>query len=561
MLKNLHVKNLALIEDADIDFSEGLNILTGETGAGKSLLMGSVLMALGSRFDTSMIRKGAENASVELVFDCVSERALEVLKDLDISPEDDGSIIIKRTCSQTKSSCRINGSTVAVKEMKRLSQALINVHGQRDYETLLHRAELLSIIDLYCGTDISGLMDELSENFRRMSGLKDKLEEESKDTGAAGRECDLARFELEEIEEADLQDGEDEEVENTYRRMSNFKKIAEGVSRAHELIGGDEENAGNLTSQALKELSSVSEYDDELTAFEEELRSAESILSDLRMELGSYLSQMEFDEEKFALTEERLNLINKLKSKYGRTISDVLAYAASRKEIIAKYEDYDAYIDGLKAELKKAEEEYLKTAKKVSDIRKKNAPLLEKELTERLKELNFETVDLEVRLEKCEPTARGCDEADFLISVNPGEDRKPIADVASGGELSRMMLAVKTVMAGREDTGTLIFDEIDSGISGITAWKVAGSLARVSEHHQVICITHLPQIAAMADHHFIIVKSSDASSTTTDVTAAEDDASIAEIARLLGTDSVSESSLINARELKDKAAEVKESRK
>ena len=559
MLKNLHVKNLALIEDADIDFSEGLNILTGETGAGKSLLMGSVLMALGSRFDTSMIRKGAENASVELVFDCVSERVLEVLKDLDISPEDDGSIIIKRTCSQTKSSCRINGSTVAVKEMKRLSQALINVHGQRDYETLLHRAELLSIIDLYCGTDISGLMDELSESFRRMSGLKDKLEEESKDTGAAGRECDLARFELEEIEEADLQ--EDEEVENTYRRMSNFKKIAEGVSRAHELIGGDEENAGNLTSQALKELSSVSEYDDELTAFEEELRSAESILSDLRMELGSYLSQMEFDEEKFALTEERLNLINKLKSKYGRTISDVLAYAASRKEIIAKYEDYDAYIDGLKAELKKAEDEYLKTAKKVSDIRKKNAPLLEKELTERLKELNFETVDLEVRLEKCEPTARGCDEADFLISVNPGEDRKPIADVASGGELSRMMLAVKTVMAGREDTGTLIFDEIDSGISGITAWKVAGSLARVSEHHQVICITHLPQIAAMADHHFIIVKSSDASSTTTDVTAAEGDASIAEIARLLGTDSVSESSLKNARELKDKAAEVKESRK
>ena len=561
MLKNLHVKNLALIEDADIDFSEGLNILTGETGAGKSLLMGSVLMALGSRFDTSMIRKGAENASVELVFDCVSERALEVLKNLDISPEDDGSIIIKRTCSQTKSSCRINGSTVAVKEMKRLSQALINVHGQRDYETLLHRAELLSIIDLYCGTDISGLMDELSESFRRMSGLKDKLEEESKDTGAAGRECDLARFELEEIEEADLQEGEDEEVENTYRRMSNFKKIAEGVSRAHELIGGDEENAGNLTSQALKELSSVSEYDDELTAFEEELRSAESILSDLRMELGSYLSQMEFDEEKFALTEERLNLINKLKSKYGRTISDVLAYAASRKEIIAKYEDYDAYIDGLKAELKKAEDEYLKTAKKVSDIRKKNAPLLEKELTERLKELNFETVDLEVRLEKCEPTARGCDEADFLISVNPGEDRKPIADVASGGELSRMMLAVKTVMAGREDTGTLIFDEIDSGISGITAWKVAGSLARVSEHHQVICITHLPQIAAMADHHFIIVKSSDASSTTTDVTAAEGDASIAEIARLLGTDSVSESSLKNARELKDKAAEVKESRK
>ena len=561
MLKNLHVKNLALIEDADIDFSEGLNILTGETGAGKSLLMGSVLMALGSRFDTSMIRKGAENASVELVFDSVSGSALSVLEDLDITPEDDGSIIIKRTCSQTKSNCRINGSNVAVKEMKRLSQALIDVHGQRDYETLLHRSELLSIIDLYCGKDLSGLTETLSESYRRMRELKDKLEEELKDTGAAGRECDLARFELEEIEDAALKEGEDEEVENTYRRMSNFKKIAEGVGRAHELIGGDEENAGSLTSQALKELSSVSEFDDELSGLEEELRSAESILSDLQMELGSYLSQMEFDEEKFALTEERLNIINKLKSKYGRTISDVIAYAASRKEIIAKYEDFDAYIEGLKADVLKAEDEYLKAAKKVSDIRKKNAPLLEKELTERLKELNFETVDLEIRLDKCEPSARGIDEADFLISVNPGEDKKPIADVASGGELSRMMLAVKTVMAGKEDTGTLIFDEIDSGISGITAWKVAGSLARVSGHHQVICITHLPQIAAMADHHFIIVKSSDGSSTTTDVVTAEGDASTAEIARLLGTDSVSESSLENARELKDKAAEVKKNRK
>ena len=560
MLKNLHVKNLALIEDADIDFSDGLNILTGETGAGKSLLMGSVLMALGSRFDTSMIRKGAENASVELVFDSLPEPALAVLRDLDISPEDDGSVIVKRTCNSQKSSCRINGSNVAVREMKRLSQVLINVHGQRDYETLLHRSELLDILDLYSGGDTGKLLGDVSEKYHVMCELKDKLDEELSDTGSAEKEASLARFELDEIEEAGLNEGEDEELENTYRRMSNFRKIAEGVSRAHELIGGDDENAGSLTSQALRELSAVSEYDDSLSGFEEELRSAESILSDLQMELGSYLSQMEFDDERFALTEERLDLINKLKSKYGKTIPDVLAYAGSRKEIIAKFEDYDAYIEGLKADLKEAEDKYFDAADKLHKIRKKNAPLLEKQLTERLKELNFETVDLEIKLEKTEPSAKGNDSADFLISVNPGEDRKPIADVASGGELSRMMLAVKTVMAGRESTGTLIFDEIDSGISGITAWKVAGALARVSGHHQVICITHLPQIAAMADHHFMIVKSSDDSSTTTDVISAEGDASIAEIARLLGTDSVSESSLENARELKAKAAEVKNGR-
>ena len=560
MLKNLHVKNLALIEDADIEFSEGLNILTGETGAGKSLLMGSVLMALGSRFDMSMIRKGADSASVELVFDEIGDKALSILEELEIPVEDDGSVIIKRTCSQSRSSCRINGSNATVREMKKLSQALIDVHGQRDYETLLHRSELLEILDLYCGKEMPGLLDEVKERYLVMQELRDKLEDELSDTGAAEKEVALAEFELNEIEDATLKEGEDEELENAYRRMSNFRKIAEGIGRAHELIGGGEdENAGSLTSMALKELSAVSEYDTVLSGFEEELRSAESILSDLQMELSSYMSQMEFDEEEFAVTEERLDLINKLKSKYGKTIPDILDYAASRKEILDKYADYDAYIEGLKAGLAKAEKEYDAASLKVSKLRKKNAPHLQSELTDRLKELNFTTVDLEIKLEKTEAGVKGSDSADFLISVNPGEDRKPIAEVASGGELSRMMLAVKTVMAGREDTGTLIFDEIDSGISGITAWKVAGSLAGVSRHHQVICITHLPQIAAMADHHFMIVKSSDERSTTTDVIAAGDDGSIAEIARLLGTDSVTDSTLKNARELKEKAAGVKRS--
>ena len=558
MLKNLHVQNLALIEDADIEFSEGLNILTGETGAGKSLLMGSVLMALGSRFDTSMIRKGAESASVELVFDSIPKNAEEILKDLDIIPEDDGSVIIKRTCSSSRSSCRINGSNVAVREMKRLSQALIDVHGQRDYETLLHRSELLDILDLYCGGDMPGLLKEAADRYSAMSELKCKLESETSDSSSAVRESSLAEFELNEIEEAGLKEGEDEELENAYRKMSNFKKIASSVQNAHEYLNSDSgENAVSLTSQALKELQDASGYDDKLSGMCEELASAESILSDLALELGSYMSSMEFDEEEFALTEGRLDLINKLKSKYGRTISDILAYADSRRELMEKYADYDAYITKLQDELKAAEEEYKKIGKKITALRKKNAPLLEKALIERLKDLNFETVQLKVDLEESAPTPKGMDSVDFLISVNPGEDLKPIADVASGGELSRMMLAVKTVMAGKENTGTLIFDEIDSGISGITAWKVSESLGDVATHHQVICITHLPQIAAMADHHYVIVKSSDKNSTTTTINLTDEEGSIKEIARLLGSDSLSESSINNARELKDKAKEAK----
>ena len=558
MLKNLHVKNLALIEDADIDFSEGLNILTGETGAGKSLLMGSVLMALGSRFDTSMIRKGAESASVELVFDSVSGDALSVLRDLEVSPEDDGSIIIKRTCSEGRSSCKINGSNVAVKEMKRLSQSLIDVHGQRDYETLLHKAELLNILDLYCGKEMGPLLEDVSEKYHEMKRLSEELEKESSDSGTASKEVSLAEFELSEIEEAALKPGEDEELESSYRKMSNFKKIAVSLQNAHEYLSGDsDQTAVNLASMALKEISSASEYDESLADIESELRSAESILSDLQMELSSYMSSMEFDEEEFARVEERLDLINKLKSKYGRTIEEIGDYAEGRRTLIEKYADYDAYIEGLKEKLSAAKASYEKTADKIHKLRKKNASLLTEELTKRLKELNFESVDLEILLSKCDPTSRGSDEADFLISVNPGEEKKPIADVASGGELSRMMLAVKTVMAGKENTETLIFDEIDSGISGITAWKVAESLAGVSGKHQVICITHLPQIAAMADHHFVIEKSSDSSSTRTDISEIEGDGSIKEVARLLGTDSVSESSLSNARDLKEKASDFK----
>lgn len=561
MLKNLHVQNLALIEDADIEFSEGLNILTGETGAGKSLLMGSVMMAMGSKFDTSMIRKGTEQALVELVFDAVPDKALEVLKELDIYPEDDGSVIIKRTCSSSRSSCKINGSNVAVREMKKLAQAFIDVHGQRDYETLLKKSELLGILDLYSGDKMPELLKEIRDKYHVMTELQEKLEEETSDTGASSREASLAEFEVGEIEDAALVPGEDEELEVSYRKLNNFKKIAEGLVKAHEMIGSDDgENAFSLTSMAVRELSQISEYDEEVKGFEEELRSAESILSDLNMSLGSYISSMEFDEEEFVRVEERLNLINKLKSKYGRTIEDILKYAEERREILTKYADYDAYLEKLKADVKKAEEEYSKVARKASDIRRKNAPLLEKELTERLKDLNFNSVDLELRLEEVKPSLTGTDSVDFYISFNPGEDRKPLAEASSGGELSRMMLAVKTVMAGREDTGTLIFDEIDAGISGITAWKVAESLAGVSQHHQVICITHLPQIAAMADHHFVIVKSSDATSTTTNIELTDEEGSIAEIARLLGSDSLSESSLSNARDLKSKASQFKKSR-
>ncbi|MCM1192499.1 MAG: DNA repair protein RecN [Butyrivibrio sp.] len=559
MLQSLHVKNLALIRETEVEFGRGLNILTGETGAGKSLLIGSINLALGGKFDKEMLRQGADSALVELVFEGGSDRVREKLARMELEESEEGTVIISRKMQVGKSVCRINGETVTAKQVKELAEVLIDIHGQHEHQSLLNKRKHMEILDSYCGGEYDGAAEAVAEAYGRCRELKKALAEESMDEETKLKERALAEFECREIEEAGLKEGEDEELEQRYRLMVNSKRIMEGLSESCRITGNDsEEGAGSALGRALRALRSISHFDKRLEELAEQLSEIDSLLADYNRDVAEYMADCEFDEEDFAVTEERLNLLNHLKGKYGKTIGDVIGYWRDRQKLLEKLEDYDAYVAKLEQELSAAEEELEEACRKLTEIRRKNGLALQQLLQDALVQLNFLTVEFEIAIRPEQTvTAKGWDDVEFLISTNPGEPLKPLSQVASGGELSRVMLAIKTVLAGRDDVDTLIFDEIDAGISGRTAWKVSEQLDTLAHTHQVICITHLPQIAAMADRHFCIEKSSTEDNTITDIRALEKEEGMRELARLLGGDELSEAAMSNAREMRSRAEEHK----
>lgn len=562
MLRSLHVKNLALIRETEVEFGEGLNILTGETGAGKSLLIGSVNLALGGKFEKDMLRRGEESGLVELVFDCEEERLAEKLKSMDLEPSEDGTVILSRKLSSGKSICRINGETVTAKQVKELSELLIDIHGQHEHQSLLNKKKHMEILDAYAGAEFIECAERVATLYRECAALEKRIAQETLDDNSRSREQSLAEFEQREIADASLQPGEDEELEQAYRKMSNSRKIAESLAESYRLSGNDaEDGAGNSLSRALRALRSVTMYDPALEQMEEQLAEVESLLSDYNHDVSEYMSDLEFDEEDFRSTEERLNTINHLKGKYGNTIEEILQYKEEKEAYLEKLADYDAYMQKLNAEWKEKQGQLETACEELSGIRRKNAAVLTQKLKDALIGLNFLTVEFDIAVRPGQTiTAKGYDDVEFLISTNPGESLKPLSQVASGGELSRVMLAIKTVLAGRDEIDTLIFDEIDTGISGRTAWKVAEQLSVLAGAHQVICITHLPQIAAMADVHFVIEKSSTDDMTITDIHKVTAEESLAELARLLGSDALTEAALSNAKEMKEQANGFKEAR-
>ena len=559
MLRSLRVKNLALIRETEVEFGEGLNILTGETGAGKSLLIGSVNLALGGKFEKDMLRRGEENGLVELVFDCEEERLAEKLKSMDLEPSEDGTVILSRKLSSGKSICRINGETVTAKQVKELSELLIDIHGQHEHQSLLNKKKHMEILDAYAGAEFAECAGRVAALYHECTALEKKITEETLDDTSRSREQSLAEFEQKEIADASLQPGEDEELEQAYRKMSNSRKIAESLAESYQLSGNDaEDGAGNSLSRALRALRSVTMYDPALEQMEEQLAEVESLLSDYNHDVSEYMSDLEFDEEDFRSTEDRLNTINHLKGKYGNTIEEILRYKEEKEAYLEKLADYDAYMQKLNAEWEEKQALLKKACEELSEIRRKNAAVLTQKLKDALIGLNFLTVEFDIAVRPGQAiTAKGYDDVEFLISTNPGESLKPLNQVASGGELSRVMLAIKTVLAGKDAIDTLIFDEIDTGISGRTAWKVAEQLSILAGAHQVICITHLPQIAAMADAHFEISKSASNGSTLTTIRILDRQASVEELARLLGGAEITDTVRKNAAEMKELADRTK----
>lgn len=560
MLESIRVKNVALIDEAEAEFHKGLNILTGETGAGKSILLGSVQLALGAKADKGLIRQGEESAFVELVFS-LDEEQKEALSEFDISPDEE-LLILQRKIYPGKSICKMNGETVTLKTMQNVAELFIDIHGQREHQSVLKAAKQEEILDDYCKNKISDLLEELEKTYRSYREEEALLKEAEKMDGSHIKELELSRYELDEIEKADLKEGEDEILEGRYERLSNAKKIQEAVGGVESILQ-NENGSGILNgiSLAIRQLKEAGNLDEALQDEMKQLSDAETILQECSRSLDRYLDGFSMEEEDLGAVEERLNLINRLKDRFGREIADILEYGRKLSEKINKLENFEHYNEELKEKHEKTKAAYFKLAAKLHEIRSSEGEKLKEEMEKALKDLNFEQCAFLVKTEYDEGamSKKGCTRVVFQISLNPGEPLKDLSAVASGGELSRIMLALKSIFADKDHTGTLVFDEIDAGISGRTAWKVSEKLAVLRERHQVLCITHLPQIAAMADAHFCIEKTVEGEKTKTCIRLLEKSESIREIGRLLGTDQLTDAVLKNASEMKDLAEQTKQS--
>lgn len=561
MLLGLHVKNFAIIDEVELNLRDNLNILSGETGSGKSILIGSLNCALGGRVSKEMIRKDAEFAYVELCFRSEDEGVKRVFEKYEL-PEDDGQILISRRIMQNgRSVVKVNGEPTTQAAVKELAEFLLDVHGQHEHQSLLYKKNHLEILDRFAKKQEEAVLPLLKEAYQEYSRCKKALQEEQVDEAARQREISLLEYECNEIEAAALSVGEEEELQARYKILSNQRQITEAINQVHQLTAEQDGSAAELVQHAWKSVDRIAELDERIGGMRDTLSDIESMLSDFNREVSAYLSDLQDEDiEELGTVSARLDLIHHLESKYGRDEATVLKYLTEAQEKLNKYADYDNYIAELERKKIAAEASVIKYSEELSAIRKEAAVGLAEQITEALKELNFLQVEFSIQLTKSGTySANGNDEAEFMISLNPGEIPAPLAKIASGGELSRIMLGIKSVLADKDAIETLIFDEIDSGISGRTAQKVAERLAVIAKNHQVICITHLPQIAAMADSHYLIEKKSDGAKTATDVVLLSEEACTEELARMLGGVTVTDSVLQSAREMRELAESVKKS--
>lgn len=550
MLTNLHVKNLALIEEENVDFEEGLNILSGETGAGKSIILGSINAALGAKTSPDFIRTGAEYGLAELMFDIGDKKTLDKIKELGVLDIEDGELLISRKITPTRSQIKVNGQNFTAAQTQKLARYLIDMHGQHDNQILMDDSAHINVVDEYCLDDISALKEMMKNDYQHYVECKNELSEMDKDNDERQREISFLEYEVNEITAAGLKKGEDEELEAQFKKLNNRQKIMNELSSADMLLNSGEDNISDMLGMAVKALVNAAEYDESLKNPLEMLQDVESLIMDVSHDISTYIDDSDYDDAALNDIQYRLDTVNELKNKYGGTIENVFTSLKQKEKKLDEYYNYDEILKKRQEAYENAYKKALQTAEMLSDTRKKAADRLTTEFIESLKNLNFLDVRFRIDFEKSNNiTSNGYDLVRFMISTNPGQDLRPLSKIASGGELSRIMLAIKTVMAG-DDSKTLIFDEIDAGISGRTAQMVSNQLARLSRNHQIICITHLPQIASMADAHYTIEKTVHDNKTYSQISRVDKEDSIYELARMLSGSEVTASVLANARELK-----------
>lgn len=558
MLHNLYVKNLALIDEIEVEFTKGLNILTGETGAGKSIILGSVNLALGGKYSADIIRKGAEYGYVELTFFVENKTQEEALKRKDIFPED-GVVVLSRKLMSKRSISKINGETVLIALLKEAASILIDIHGQHEHQSLLYKKNHLTILDAFAKENIKQVKEKLAKAYLIYKEQKEELEEALTDEKERNKEIGFLEFEIQEIRQAKLSRQEDETLEETYRRMTNGKKIVGNLEEAYEYTGGtNSETASEAISRALRCMQEAAGCDEQAQDMFQQLAEIDSLLNDFNRELSDYKMSFDFSEETFFEVETRLNEINRLKAKYGNSIEEILEYCDKKEERLLKLQDYDAYLAQLQKKVEETEAEVKHYSNQLSLLRKEESVKLAEAIRKGLRDLNFLDTQFEIVFRELGTyTVQGTDEVEFMISMNPGEPVKALGDVASGGELSRIMLAIKSVMAEKDQIETLIFDEIDVGISGRTAQKVSEKMSFIGRNHQVICITHLAQIAAMADAHYAIEKQVEDGVTKSKIFRLSKEQEIEELARILGGAKITDTVMQSAAEMKELAERTK----
>lgn len=552
MLDRLMVKDLALIEKSVVEFGPGLNILTGETGAGKSILLGSIQLALGQKANKDMIRHGSEQALIELSFSLGEEKEAalkELEEDLEI---EEGSLIIRRKISEKKSENRVNDLSVTLAKLREISGELLDLHGQHEHHSLLKEGAHLAILDSFMARRGGRILSEVKEAYENYREKKKKLEAYSLPEEERKRELDFLQFELEELSSANLKPGEEEQLSKDYAVYENRDRLKSLLLRVQEELA-DRDFHGPV-----KNLEEAVTFDESLKNVLDTAYELEAVGEDCLRAVEHYLDHSEMDEEKFFLLGERLDTIRSLMMKYGGTEEKALEALSKKEERLRFLTDYEKEKALMEEALARSEEELREKAEKLSLERQKTAKELEERIQKEMQELGFLDTRFTFRFEKKrEISEKGLDEVESYVSLNPGEPLRPLREVGSGGELSRIMLSIKTVLADTDAVPTLIFDEIDTGISGRTAEKVGEKLEKIAKNHQVILITHLPQIAAKADRHFLIEKNVQEGKTKTEIHALNEEASVKELARLLGGEELTEAALQNARSLKAKAKEKK----
>ena len=552
MLDRLMVKDLALIEKSVVEFGPGLNILTGETGAGKSILLGSIQLALGQKANKDMIRHGSEQALIELSFSLGEEKEAE-LKELEEDLEiEEGSLIVRRKISEKKSENRVNDLSVTLAKLREISGELLDLHGQHEHHSLLKEGAHLAILDSFMTRRGGRILAEVKEAYENYREKKKKVEAYSLPEEERKRELDFLQFELEELSSANLKPGEEEQLSKDYAVYENRDRLKSLLLRVQEELA-DRDFHGPV-----KNLEEAVTFDESLKNVLDTAYELEAVGEDCLRAVEHYLDHSEMDEEKFFLLGERLDTIRSLMMKYGGTEEKALEALSKKEERLRFLTDYEKEKALMEEALARSEEELREKAEKLSSERQKTAKELEERIQQEMQELGFLDTRFTFRFEKKrEISEKGLDEVESYVSLNPGEPLRPLREVGSGGELSRIMLSIKTVLADTDAVPTLIFDEIDTGISGRTAEKVGEKLEKIAKNHQVILITHLPQIAAKADRHFLIEKNVQEGKTKTEIHALNEEASVKELARLLGGEELTEAALQNARSLKAKAKEKK----